>query len=92
MPAGPRVSVIVPVHAGAGFLRAALRSILNQTAEDFEVIDRTTALFESVWSGAECRTCKLRDLCPDPIGPAPERARRSRERGIELGRPRRLRR
>jgi phosphatidylserine/phosphatidylglycerophosphate/cardiolipin synthase-like enzyme len=62
------------------------------STEDFEVIDRTTALFESVWSGAECRTCKLRELCPDPIGPGPERARRARDRGIELGRPRRLRR
>jgi phosphatidylserine/phosphatidylglycerophosphate/cardiolipin synthase-like enzyme len=65
---------------------------LGFATEDFEVIDRTTALFESIWSGAECRTCKLRELCPDPIGPAAEPVRRSRDRGIELGRPRRLRR
>jgi phosphatidylserine/phosphatidylglycerophosphate/cardiolipin synthase-like enzyme len=58
--------------------------------EDFEVIDRATALFESVWSGAECRRCKLRDVCPDPIGPAQERPRRARDGGVELGRARRL--
>lgn len=62
---------------------------LGFVTEDFDVIDRTTALFESIWSGAECRTCKLRDLCPDPIGEAAPRSKRART-GIELGRPRRL--
>ncbi|HYK42964.1 MAG TPA: glycosyltransferase family A protein, partial [Thermoanaerobaculia bacterium] len=38
MPAAPRVSVVVPVHDAALFLPAALRSILGQTFEDFEVI------------------------------------------------------
>jgi len=66
--------------------------------EDFDTIDRTTALFESVWSGAECKACKLYDLCPDPIGPGPAkkprasgRGRRKPPVGIELGRSRRLR-
>lgn len=71
---------------------------LGFVTEDFDVIDRVTALFESVWSGAECRTCKVRELCPDPIGePAPKPAKRTRsrkrsrkDRGIELGRSRRL--
>jgi phosphatidylserine/phosphatidylglycerophosphate/cardiolipin synthase-like enzyme len=42
---------------------------LGFVTEDFDTIDRTTALFESIWSGAECGPCKLRDVCPDPIGP-----------------------
>jgi phosphatidylserine/phosphatidylglycerophosphate/cardiolipin synthase-like enzyme len=61
--------------------------------EDFDVIDRVTALYESVWSGVECGGCKVRDLCPDPIGPAakaPKRTRRKKDGGIELGRARRL--
>jgi phosphatidylserine/phosphatidylglycerophosphate/cardiolipin synthase-like enzyme len=64
---------------------------LGFVTEDFEVIDRAVALYESVWSGAECRTCKLRSVCPDPILPASagaatqERARRPR-----LGQARRL--
>jgi phosphatidylserine/phosphatidylglycerophosphate/cardiolipin synthase-like enzyme len=60
--------------------------------EDFETIDRATALFESVWSGAECRSCKLRSVCPDPIGVAAPKAKRSKkgDTGVELGRSRRL--
>lgn len=53
---------------------------LGFVTEDFEVIDRATALFQSIWSGAECATCKLRDVCPDPIGdpaPIPLRSRRA---------------
>jgi glycosyltransferase involved in cell wall biosynthesis len=37
MPA-PRVSVVVPIHEGADFLRSSLRSVLRQTYEDLEVI------------------------------------------------------
>lgn len=60
--------------------------------EDFDLIDRTTAMFESVWTGRECRTCKLRDICPDPIGPGPKaRAKRPRDPNpIRLGESRRL--
>jgi phosphatidylserine/phosphatidylglycerophosphate/cardiolipin synthase-like enzyme len=61
---------------------------LGICTEDFEVIDRVAALFESVWSGAECGACKLRDVCPDPIGPAAVAPRR---KSIQLGRSRRLR-
>jgi phosphatidylserine/phosphatidylglycerophosphate/cardiolipin synthase-like enzyme len=54
--------------------------------EDFETIDRVTALFLSVWSGSECASCKLRDACPDPIGPAaPRPLRRSRRFSLRGG-------
>ncbi|HSP78749.1 MAG TPA: phospholipase, partial [Myxococcaceae bacterium] len=58
---------------------------------DFDVIDRVTALYEAVWSGAECRGCRLREVCPDPILPA--EAAPARKRGapaVRLGQPRRL--
>jgi phosphatidylserine/phosphatidylglycerophosphate/cardiolipin synthase-like enzyme len=55
--------------------------------EDFELIDRTTALYESVWSGVECGPCQLRDVCPDPLGPPTERAPKGL---VRLGRPRRI--
>jgi phosphatidylserine/phosphatidylglycerophosphate/cardiolipin synthase-like enzyme len=58
---------------------------LGVCTEDFETIDRISALFEAVWSGAECATCKLRRVCPDPIG---EEAPRSL---VRLGHARRLR-
>ena len=59
---------------------------LGFCTEDFETIDRVTALFQSVWTGAECGACKLRDVCPDPLGPA-----HAPERPLRLGRARRLR-
>lgn len=59
---------------------------LGFVTEDFDVIDRTTALFQSIWSGAECATCKLRDVCPDPIGdPAPIKLRTRRGSAAKRG-------
>ncbi|MBJ6760202.1 phospholipase [Myxococcaceae bacterium JPH2] len=67
---------------------------LGFATEDFDVIDRVTALYEAVWSGAECRACKLRSVCPDPILPAgvgQAKKRRPRD-GVRLGKSRRMRR
>jgi len=55
--------------------------------EDFDVIDRVNALFESVWTGAECGPCQLRKVCPDPLGPATKR----KSDVVQLGVSRRLR-
>lgn len=75
--------------AGLGAKGDAKRNFeLGFCTEDFEVIDRVSALFEAIWSGAECGPCKLRDVCPDPLGP--ERPRRRSEL-VRLGRSRRLR-
>ena len=68
---------------------------LGFVTEDFDVIDRSQALFESVWSGAECGTCQVHDLCPDPIGPGPvlrrpRRGQASKPALIELGKTRRF--
>ncbi|HUB08954.1 MAG TPA: phospholipase D family protein [Myxococcales bacterium] len=58
---------------------------LGFVTEDFDVIDQVMALFQSIWTGAECATCCVRDQCPDPLGPpAPGRS------GVRLGRSRRM--
>src|SRR5437764_14257290 len=73
--------------AGLGAKSEGRRNFeLGLCTEDFETIDRISALFEAVWSGAECATCKLRRVCPDPIGPS-EQPRSL----VRLGRARRLR-
>jgi phosphatidylserine/phosphatidylglycerophosphate/cardiolipin synthase-like enzyme len=59
---------------------------LGLCTEDFETVDRVQALFEAVWTGAECSGCKLRRVCPDPIGEEPPRSL------VRLGHARRLRR
>lgn len=52
MPLPARVSVIVPVHSGAELLPAALRSILRQTYENFEVVVAGDGAAESVAKAA----------------------------------------
>ncbi|MCP3136213.1 phospholipase D-like domain-containing protein [Pyxidicoccus xibeiensis] len=81
--------------AGLGAKGDTVRNFeLGFVTEDFDVIDRVTALYESVWGGAECRTCRLRTLCPDPILPASRRmVEKPDSRGAaRLGKARRLRR
>jgi phosphatidylserine/phosphatidylglycerophosphate/cardiolipin synthase-like enzyme len=78
--------------AGLGAKHADARNFeLGLVTEDFDVVDRVKVLFQAVWSGAECGTCRRRSVCPDPIGPPAPRPRRSRRSAaIKLGRPRRL--
>jgi phosphatidylserine/phosphatidylglycerophosphate/cardiolipin synthase-like enzyme len=72
--------------AGLGAKSEGRRNFeLGLCTEDFETVDRVKALFEAVWSGAECGPCRLRSICPDPIGE--EQARSL----VRLGRARRLR-
>ena len=64
---------------------------LGFVTEDFDVIDRVTAFYESVWSGASCRGCRLREVCPDPILPAgASREVKGAPGGVQLGKARRL--
>lgn len=73
--------------AGLGAKGADNRNFeLGMVTEDFETIDQVSALFDRVWEGKPCRTCKLHSRCPDPIGEGPKR----RGSDIVLGRSRRL--
>lgn len=64
---------------------------LGLVSEDFDTIDRITALYESVWSGIECKKCRLFRECPDPIGPGPQKLRAKAKRGaMVLGRARKI--
>lgn len=40
---------------------------LGILTEDEGWLDETQALYERIWSGAECAKCKMRDRCPQPI-------------------------
>ncbi|EAU65337.1 phospholipase D. Active site motif domain protein [Stigmatella aurantiaca DW4/3-1] len=80
--------------AGLGAKGEDVRNFeLGFVTEDFDVIDRVTALYAAVWDGAECQGCRLRAVCPDPIlssGPGP--AKKQGPGAIRLGQSRRLRR
>lgn len=71
--------------AGLGAKAEGRRNFeLGLCTEDFDTVDRVKALFEAVWSGAECASCKLRRVCPDPIGEPEPRSL------VRLGKARRL--
>lgn len=57
---------------------------LGFCTEDYDTVDRARALFEAVWSGAECASCQLRRVCPDPLGEPKRRPL------VRLGHSRRL--
>lgn len=82
--------------AGLGAKHADNRNFeVGFVTEDFDTLDRVTALYEQVWSGVSCRTCRLHSICPDPIGPGPAKSRKRKKSGgsdVVLGRSRRLRR
>jgi phosphatidylserine/phosphatidylglycerophosphate/cardiolipin synthase-like enzyme len=81
--------------AGLGAKHADNRNFeLGLLTEDFATIDQVAAEFEAIWTGKRCSTCRLHDICPDPIGPGPARSGGKKRRGggdIQLGRSRRLR-
>ena len=61
---------------------------LGFCTEDFETVDRVKAMFEAIWSGDECGACKLRSICPDPIGqPTAPRSLVRLGHSRRLGRP-----
>ena len=35
--------------------------------DDDVMLDAVQARFDTIWSGRECRTCKLRSVCPKPL-------------------------
>ena len=71
--------------AGLGAKAPGKRNFeLGFCTEDYDTVDRAKALFEAVWSGDECAACRLRRICPDPIGKPPGRSL------IRLGKSRRL--
>jgi len=41
---------------------------LGFITEDFELLDRVQGMFDAVWRGQPCASCKLREVCPDPGG------------------------
>ncbi len=71
----PNVSIGLPVRDGARYLDEAIRSILNQTYQDFELVisdnastDRTEAIARE-WAAADARVRYARN--PADIGAAP---------------------
>lgn len=54
--------------AGLGAKGAGRRNFeVGVVTDDEALLDDVQALYESVWSGAQCAACKLRDCCEAPL-------------------------
>ena len=67
--------------AGLGAKGSGRRNFeLGMITDDAPLLDQVQALYDRVWTGGECATCKLRDDCPGPLdgslSPLPPPARR----------------
>lgn len=54
--------------AGLGAKGAGRRNFeLGIVTDDGPLLDQVQALYDHLWSGGECASCKLRDECPGPL-------------------------
>jgi len=54
--------------AGLGARAPGRRNFeLGIVTDDEHMLDRGQALFDDIWSGRECKSCKLRSVCARPI-------------------------
>ena len=54
--------------AGLGAKGTGRRNFeLGLVTRDDAMLDQVQHLYDRVWRGAECRDCKVRDLCPGPL-------------------------
>jgi phosphatidylserine/phosphatidylglycerophosphate/cardiolipin synthase-like enzyme len=54
--------------AGLGAKGTGRRNFeLGFAGSDDGLLDRVQEMFDRVWRGAECKGCKLRDVCPRPL-------------------------
>ncbi len=55
--------------AGLGAKGSGRRNFeLGIVSEDDVLLDDVQALYERIWTGGQCAACKLRDVCPAPLG------------------------
>jgi phosphatidylserine/phosphatidylglycerophosphate/cardiolipin synthase-like enzyme len=68
--------------AGLGARGSGRRNFeLGVLTDDGPLLDQVQGIYDHLWRGGECGTCKLRDLCPAPIAPAqPSTASRRRSK------------
>lgn len=54
--------------AGLGAKGSGRRNFeLGFVTDDGQLLDQIQALYERIWSGGECGSCRLRDDCPGPL-------------------------
>ena len=54
--------------AGLGAKGSGRRNFeVGIVTDDAPMLDQIQSMYEQIWRGGECATCRLRDLCPGPL-------------------------
>lgn len=54
--------------AGLGAKGSGRRNFeLGIATDDAQLLDQVQAMYDRIWTGGECPTCRLRDVCPGPL-------------------------
>lgn len=54
--------------AGLGAKGTGRRNFeLGLVTDDAQLLDQVQSMYERIWRGGECATCRLRDVCPGPL-------------------------
>jgi phosphatidylserine/phosphatidylglycerophosphate/cardiolipin synthase-like enzyme len=65
--------------AGLGAKGTGRRNFeLGFVTRDDGLLDQVQRLYDQIWRGAQCPTCKMRDLCPGPLDLLAAKAQKSR--------------
>jgi len=58
--------------AGLGAKGTGRRNFeLGIVTDDADLLDQVQSIYERIWTGGECASCKLRDECPGPLSDLP---------------------
>jgi phosphatidylserine/phosphatidylglycerophosphate/cardiolipin synthase-like enzyme len=54
--------------AGLGAKGSGRRNFeLGIVTDDAPLLDQVQSIYDRIWTGGECASCKLRDVCPGPL-------------------------
>jgi phosphatidylserine/phosphatidylglycerophosphate/cardiolipin synthase-like enzyme len=75
--------------AGLGAKNEGRRNFeLGFMTSDEQMLDEVQALYENVWRGGTCSSCRMRELCDAPIDELLKLGRASKAEPIKVGRVR----
>ena len=69
--------------AGLGAKGSGRRNFeLGFVTDDAPLLDQVQSFYERIWSGGECGSCKLREVCPGPLDELQVPGKRRKARGV----------
>jgi len=75
--------------AGLGAKGSGRRNFeLGIVTDDAPMLDQVQSMYEQIWSGRACATCRLHDVCPGPLSELAAQAAKPAKPGPRTAKPR----